>query len=154
MGTWQLAVAKCHAADTEMNPETQATIASVYEEGLASGIHALAGWKRQVYLLVEVETYLSMEGFEGILRSPLAECTSEVVDALRAIGATESAQLMLSAIALLSTAGRSLADGLDSLSDAQLNEFDSIGDAFTGNPDRRSQMLEDYVTRIQHQKLP
>ena len=129
-----------------MNPETQATIHSVYQEGLSNGIASLHGWRRVVYLVVELETYYDMEGLEGFYRSKLRTHASEAANALETIGAAKSAQLIKRANTLLATTVK-VEDPFDVFDENQIAQFDASAAAFASDPDRRSQRLEEFVTR-------
>ena len=131
-----------------MNPKIQKAIAALYEQGLNSGVESLEGWRRQVYLLVEVETYLGMEGFEGFFHSPLAAYAGEVVGALSAIGAEQSAELFQRAT-ILFRSSQSRGESLDSPAASEFSDFDAVGRAFSESTDHRSQLMEDYVLRMQ-----
>jgi hypothetical protein len=131
-----------------VNREIQATIYSAYNEGLKTGLEAMNGWKRLVYLIVELETYASMEGLEGFYRSDIALHATEVAKALAMIGAEQSANLIRRANTILTSVNSSMSSALDSLDEEQIKEFDSIAEAFSKSPDSRSKRLEEFVAKI------
>jgi hypothetical protein len=127
-----------------MNALAQEAIYAAYNEGLAAGAQALSDWKKSAYLIVELDTYLSVEGLLGFYESAVAQHAAEVVDALVAIGAEESSRLIHRANQLLAVTQQAPMK-LDWLSGEQQTEFDTIERLYSEGLSKRNELLEIYV---------
>ena len=80
--------------------DTQDKFMEVLALGQDAGVGALNQTQRVIYLVIELETIIPMESLRGFFESPLADFAEEAVEALKEIGASQSAALLHRACSL------------------------------------------------------
>ena len=76
------------------------TVFRVVEKGQSQGASALSPYEKCLYLIVEFDAILNMEGITGFYVSSLSDELDNTAEALEMIGAKESARLLRKANSL------------------------------------------------------